>query len=444
MERKQESRSSASESASLAEDELLFWVERENQESEKREKWEDTKEMKGEDEENDDKEERVEYDLSVTQTMGSRITMEKFTDLQKFVESQKSSVSDKSNSSDSLTVNTSRSSWNEAYLTDHSSSCLVEMSSTDDSLGNYEAHMSTDSVEEYQDMVRTLQHYRPRISRRRRRRRRRQRLTLPSRGSSSPSSTSSPSTSSSSSRSTVSTDSDCSCASCSSSMAGVTKKYFGAEVGPPGGEGTRQRRAAIWLESIKYLWGILFYGLLVLSILFLATAIWMTQRVKEKEFGYKMLYWSIPFVVVMTLLVLAWQGTWHILLRLGYGDGYHIQDRRNFIEFAQKRELVYTIRGAIYAPTNPDPTANASKACSSSTQKPPSYSVVAYESEYDSDLYFDSDLDSDGQYRRSITPLQGIEDPGKRERRNIYTRRAWRRDVPVIWWEVWNQPPRDF
>lgn len=70
--------------------------------------------------------------------------------------------------------------------------------------------------------------------------------------------------------------------------------------------------------------------------------------------------------------------------------------------------------------------------------------MVAYESEFDSDLYFDSDLDSDGQYRRSITPWQEIEDPEKKERRNIYTRKAWRRDVPVIWWEVWNQPPRDF
>ncbi|XP_037802192.1 uncharacterized protein LOC119596901 isoform X3 [Penaeus monodon] len=298
--------------------------------------------------------------------------------------------------------------------------------------------MSVDSVDEYRDMVRTLQHYRPRVSRRRRRRRRRQRLKCTRQGSSSSSS------SSSSSPSTVSSDSDCSCVSCSSLMTGVTKKYFGAEVGPPGGEGTKQRRAAIWLESIKYLWGILVYGLLVLSILFLATAIWMTQRVKEREFGHKMLYWGIPFVVVMLLVVLVWQGTWHTLLRLGYGDGDHIQDRRNFIEFAQKRELVYTIRGAIYAPTNPDPTASASKACSSSTQKPPSYSVVAYESEFDSDLYFDSDLDSDGQYRRSITPWQEIEDPEKKERRNIYTRKAWRRDVPVIWWEVWNQPPRDF
>lgn len=219
-------------------------------------------------------------------------------------------------------------------------------------------------------------------------------------------------------------------------MTGAIKKYFGAEVGPPGGEGTKQRRAALWLESIKYLWGILFYGLLVLSILFLATSIWMTQRVKEREYGYNMLYWSIPFVVVMSLVVLAWQGTWHTLLALGYGNGDHIQDRRNFIEFAQKKQLVYTVRGAIYAPTYPDPTATTSNSCSTSKQIPPSYSVVAYESEFDSDLYFDSDLEPDGQYRRSITPLKEIEDPEKRERRNIYTRKAWRRDVPVIWWEA--------
>ncbi|XP_037802191.1 uncharacterized protein LOC119596901 isoform X2 [Penaeus monodon] len=311
MENKRESRCSVSESVSLTEDKPHFWVERENQEAGKGEKWGDTKEVNGEDEE-DDKEERVECDLSVTQIMGSRMTAEKFMDLQKFVESQKSLDSDRSNSFDSFTVNTSRSSWNEAELTDDSTTSLLP--STDDSLENYEAHMSVDSVDEYRDMVRTLQHYRPRVSRRRRRRRRRQRLKCTRQGSSSSSS------SSSSSPSTVSSDSDCSCVSCSSLMTGVTKKYFGAEVGPPGGEGTKQRRAAIWLESIKYLWGILVYGLLVLSILFLATAIWMTQRVKEREFGHKMLYWGIPFVVVMLLVVLVWQGTWHTLLRLGYGD----------------------------------------------------------------------------------------------------------------------------
>lgn len=95
---KQESGSSASESVPLTEDETHFWVERESQKSGKNEKWGDTKEMKG-DEEDADKEERVECDLSVTHTRGSQMTVEKFMGLEKFVQSQQSLVSNASTSS---------------------------------------------------------------------------------------------------------------------------------------------------------------------------------------------------------------------------------------------------------------------------------------------------------------------------------------------------------
>ncbi|XP_069939945.1 uncharacterized protein [Cherax quadricarinatus] len=79
------------------------------------------------------------------------------------------------------------------------------------------ARMLPDSEDGF-DMVRTLRHYR--------RRRRR----------SSDSST---------------TDSNCSCKSC---VSRTNWSFFSTEEGPPGGEGTIYRRAAIWLESIKYLY----------------------------------------------------------------------------------------------------------------------------------------------------------------------------------------------
>ncbi|XP_042871387.1 uncharacterized protein LOC122252789 [Penaeus japonicus] len=443
---KLESGNSASESLPQSETKPHFWIETEKREDADEAEIERITEGTREENEEDDEDEgkTIECDLSISQPRGNRMITKEFTiNLPKFGPSQESLVSDASNGSAS--VSTSGNSCLEAEISYSSSSSTTTSSSSTASSStasdeeNYEAHMSSDSAHEFQGIVRTLQHYRPRISRRRRRRRRR--LRRHQQSSSSTSSSSSSSSFSFSSYSSVSSDSDCSCVSCASSVAGATKTFFGKEVGPPGGEASVWRRAVIWLEGIKYLWGIFIYGMLVLSVVFFAVSMWMSQRVKEGE--NHMLSWSIPFMVLTLLAVIVWQGTWHTLIYLGYGDGDHVQDRRNFIEFAQKKELVYTIRGAIYAPSPPGPNTLTSK--SSSKRKPPSYSVVSYESEYDSELYFDSDLDVDGQYRRSITPWREIDDdPVKRERRNIYTRKAWRRDVPVIWWEVWNQPPRDF
>lgn len=100
---------------------------------------------------------------------------------------------------------------NSLPITDTSS-----ITTDDDSLSHRASHMSPDSEDGY-DLVRTLRHYR--------RRRRR----------SSDSST---------------TDSNCSCESCVSK---TNKSFFDSEEGPPGGETTIYRRAALWMDSMKYL-----------------------------------------------------------------------------------------------------------------------------------------------------------------------------------------------
>ncbi|XP_042224759.1 uncharacterized protein LOC121868334 [Homarus americanus] len=273
-------------------------------------------------------------------------------------------------------------------------------SESSDSASTYASHMSQDSEDGY-ELVRTLRHYRRRRHR------------------SSDSST---------------TDSRCSCESCASKS---NTSFFGSEEGPPGGEATIYRRAVLWLESIKYLWGLFIYGMLAFATLFTVAAVWAMTRDTEsdKQIGNKMLTWALPMLVVVVVVIIVWRAGWWLLLRKGYGKGNHTVDRRNIITFAQKRRLVYTVRGVIYAPIRPNPGGK---------NKPFMYDKVSYESEYDSSNYFDSDLEPDGQYRRDNTPWREIGDPVNREKRNIYTRKAWLRDVPIIWWELWTEPPRDF
>ncbi|XP_071528375.1 uncharacterized protein [Panulirus ornatus] len=222
-----------------------------------------------------------------------------------------------------------------------------------------ESHMSADSEDEF-DLVRTLRHYR--------RRRRR-------------------------SSDSSSSESNCSCDSC---ISRTNWKFFDSEEGPPGGENTVYRRAALWMDGMKYM---------------------------------------IPLTVVTVIAILAWHICQCILLRKGYGKGSQLLERQLIIQHAQSKGLVYSIRGAIYAPTKPAPMGST---------HPPQYEVVAYNWEYSTSSYFDSDLEADGQYRRNITPWREVADPATRERRNIYTRKAWFRDVPIIWWEMSTQPPRNF
>ncbi|XP_042219829.1 uncharacterized protein LOC121864739, partial [Homarus americanus] len=104
--------------------------------------------------------------------------------------------------------------------------------------------MSPDSEDRY-ELVRTLRHYRRRRHR------------------SSDSST---------------TDSQCSCESCASQS---NTSFFGSEEGPPGGEATIYRQAVLWLESIKYLWGLFIYGMLAFATLF-------TDREQDADMGLSM------------------------------------------------------------------------------------------------------------------------------------------------------------
>ncbi|XP_071528373.1 uncharacterized protein [Panulirus ornatus] len=264
-----------------------------------------------------------------------------------------------------------------------------------------ESHMSADSEDEF-DLVRTLRHYR--------RRRRR-------------------------SSDSSSSESNCSCDSC---ISRTNWKFFDSEEGPPGGENTVYRRAALWMDGMKYMMSFLMYGLLLFSVVLTVTALWLldfTVAVCKNKGACKVLYGAIPLTVVTVIAILAWHICQCILLRKGYGKGSQLLERQLIIQHAQSKGLVYSIRGAIYAPTKPAPMGST---------HPPQYEVVAYNWEYSTSSYFDSDLEADGQYRRNITPWREVADPATRERRNIYTRKAWFRDVPIIWWEMSTQPPRNF
>ncbi|XP_045588566.1 uncharacterized protein [Procambarus clarkii] len=289
------------------------------------------------------------------------------------------------------------------------SSCTGQSTSDDDdddsssdlsSTSTRAAHMLPDSEDGF-DLVRTLRHYRRRRHR---------------------------------SSDSDTTNSNCSCESCVSK---TNMSYFGSEEGPPGGEATVYRRATIWLESIKYLWGLLIYGLLAVATMFTGAALWAFYRDQksDQEVGRVMLKWTLPMLVLVVLVIIAWRATWYVLIWKGYGKGDQIVDRSSIIKSAQRKKLVYTVRGAIYAPTRPNPKGK---------YEPPLYEVVAYESEYDSSTYFDSDLEEDGQYRKTITPWREVDDPVTQAKRNIYTRKSWFRDVPLVWWEVCTEPPRDF
>ncbi|XP_045103609.1 uncharacterized protein LOC123499558 isoform X2 [Portunus trituberculatus] len=221
-----------------------------------------------------------------------------------------------------------------------------------------------------------------------------------------------------------SSSSECSCESCISHS---DDSFFEGDEGPPGGENTVQRRLYMWLENAKLNWGFLVLGLLLVSMAFTITIFAVAETSSNIQVSHHTLYWMVPMMAVTAGVVIAWKTTQHLLLKQGYGKGGHIMERWNLIRVAQRKKLVYSVRGAIYAPTRSTPQRPS---------HPPTYKMVGYESEFDSETYFDSDLESDGQYRRSLTPWQEVEDPHKRERRNIYTRKAWFRDVPVVWWEL--------
>ncbi|KAK7074801.1 hypothetical protein SK128_018971 [Halocaridina rubra] len=287
--------------------------------------------------------------------------------------------------------------------TDSESDSSSSSSSSYSSDSSYGSYMLTDSAPEFQNVLRTLKHYR-------RRRRRR--------------------TSSASS----SSDSNCSCSSCDSD---TDPMYFGTREGPHGGENTYLRRFCLWLESIKFMFALFVWGSLLVAGMFAGSAV-IALRSDEKrnhEYGYSMLSWSIPTLVFTLLFFLWWRVTWHVLVLKGYAEGDQVVCRKGMIMFAQKKELVYSIRGAIYFGRR----VNRYGQC-----KPEDYGVVGYENEYDSENYFHSDLERDGQYKKDIKPYRECEDPKERQKRNIYTTKAWYRDFPVVWWELWNHPPRDF
>lgn len=275
-----------------------------------------------------------------------------------------------------------------------------------------ESQMIPDSEEEFQDVVRTLRHYRRGRKRRRRGGGGRRRARSPS------------------------VDSNCSCSSCGSSE----NSFFGTQEGPPGGEGTSYRRLYLWLGGAKYLLDPVIYGSMLITVLLTGAAIWASQKDKQKDqvAGKKMLKWTIPLMAVTSLIAFIWQAIWRLLIWKGYGKGDHIETRRNMIRVAQRNELIYTIRGAIYAPVGLKPCDGAV-----GEKKPKQmYEVVGWESEFDSETYFDSDLEPDGQYKRDLVPYREAEDSVSRDNRNIYTRRAWFRDVPIVWWDVWNKSTR--
>lgn len=221
-----------------------------------------------------------------------------------------------------------------------------------------------------------------------------------------------------------SSSSECSCESCNSHS---DDSFFESDEGPPGGENTAPRRLYMWLENTKLNWGFLVLVLLVVSVAVTVTVFALAETNTSILVSHHTVYWMVPVVAVTAGVIITWNVTQHLLLKRGYGKGDHIMERWNLIRVAQGKELPYSVRGAIYAPTRNSPRR---------PNHPPVYQVVGYESEFDSETYFDSDLESDGQYRRSLTPWQEVEDPCKRERRNIYTRKAWFRDVPVVWWEL--------
>ncbi|XP_050728291.1 uncharacterized protein LOC127004517 isoform X2 [Eriocheir sinensis] len=181
-----------------------------------------------------------------------------------------------------------------------------------------------------------------------------------------------------------SSSSECSCESC---ISGSDESFFGGEEGPPRGEATTPRRAFVWLETSRE---------------------------------------SLPLVVVCGLCISVWTAARYLLVRGGYSKGGHIIERRNLISDAQAKELVYSVQGAIYAPTRHNSPGHNS---------PPVYNVVAYENEFDSSTYITSDLEHDGQYCKRLVPGQEADD-SHTERCNIYSRRAWFRDVPLVWWEL--------
>ncbi|XP_068218310.1 uncharacterized protein [Palaemon carinicauda] len=267
------------------------------------------------------------------------------------------------------------------------------------------SHMITDSEEEFQDIHRTLRHYK-----RGRRRGEGGRSRSPS------------------------VDSNCSCSSCDSSE----NSFFGSEEGPPGGEATTYRRLYLWLEDARYLLNPLIYGALFITAMLTGAAIWNTQRELQKDqlLGWKLMTWTLPLMVVAIFVAFIWQAIWKLLIWKEYGKGDHIENRRSMIRMAQRYGLMYTIRGAIYASEggkNPHDVNNGGK-------KPKqTYSIVGWESEYDSQTYFDSDLEPDGQYKKDIAPYREVDDSLTKDRRNIYTRKAWFRDVPIVWLGVGNK-----
>ncbi|XP_050728285.1 uncharacterized protein LOC127004517 isoform X1 [Eriocheir sinensis] len=248
-----------------------------------------------------------------------------------------------------------------------------------------EGYISTDSEDNDEfDVVRTLQHYRQGQS---------------------------------------SSSSECSCESC---ISGSDESFFGGEEGPPRGEATTPRRAFVWLETSRERWGFVVLGLLMTSCVLSAAGLVVTEILPSSEIGGHMLYWTLPLVVVCGLCISVWTAARYLLVRGGYSKGGHIIERRNLISDAQAKELVYSVQGAIYAPTRHNSPGHNS---------PPVYNVVAYENEFDSSTYITSDLEHDGQYCKRLVPGQEADD-SHTERCNIYSRRAWFRDVPLVWWEL--------
>ncbi|KAG0721369.1 hypothetical protein GWK47_046622 [Chionoecetes opilio] len=147
--------------------------------------------------------------------------------------------------------------------------------------------------------------------------------------------------------------SECSCDSCDAHM---DDSFFCSEEGPPGGENTVPRRAFIWLEHVRGNWGFLFLGSLVLSAVITAAALAFRETGLGPQVGSHVLHWTVPVVTVTAGIIVAWAVARHLLRKRGYSKGDHVMERWNLIQDAQGKELVYTVRGAIYAPTYQEPT----------------------------------------------------------------------------------------
>lgn len=82
---------------------------------------------------------------------------------------------------------------------------------------------------------------------------------------------------------------------------------------------------------------------------------------------------------------------------------------------------------------------NSPRRCSA-----PVYEVIAYENEFDPNSTIDIDLEQDGQYRNRLPPSQEADNLHTKDKCSIYSRRAWFRDMPLVWWELLPSIRKDF